>query len=41
MGGYLVVYMGSTAFGIELHVPESQLEKAQELINSVPIAEDE
>lgn len=31
-GGYLEVYMGISSFGIDVFVPESQLEKAKELL---------
>lgn len=37
-GDFLVVYMGTSSFGIDIHVPEEQLERAQEIIDGRPIA---
>lgn len=34
-GAYLAVYMGDTGFGIDLFVDETQLKKAQDLIEQV------
>jgi hypothetical protein len=40
-GGYLHIYMGASPFGIDLYVPSKLLEKAKEILQSVPeVAED-
>lgn len=33
-GGYLMVYMGTTSFGVDLYVPESMISTAKELLSS-------
>lgn len=33
-GGYLEIYMGTSPFGVSLYVPESQLDKAMEIVEN-------
>lgn len=35
-GGYLQIYMGASPFGIDLYVPSMLLEKAKEILQSIP-----
>lgn len=39
-GEYLKIYMGMTNFGVDIYVPESQIEKATSLLNTAEL-EDE
>ncbi len=39
-GGYLVIYMGATNFGVDLYVPSKLLEEAKDIIASREIVEE-